>query len=260
MKKIWVLILACLVTLTVYSQQDMVVEGNYWGKNIYVFNPFVNGSSSISKISVNNVVLDTVFNSNSYVIDLTKMNFSTGQTLLISIQHHPDAEPFITNMEAISPNKDFNIESFKYNKKENNLSWSIKDLEKGKIYDIEQFIWGKWNKVKEIGLTDTVSTSTYIPLYHSGLNLFRLKQSEKKSKNVSYTKSIKVRSSSKEVFIVNVKTSKILEFTEPTMFEIIDTNGKVVKSGKDKEVNIELLPKGEYFVNFDNKTEGFIKK
>ena len=261
MKRIIGIVFSLLMVITtLFGQQDLVVEGNFWGKNIYIFNPFINGVSSITKISVNNVVLDTVFTSNSYVVDLTKMNFSTGQPIIISIQHQPDAEPFITNMEAIAPNKEFNIESFKYNKKDNNLTWNIKELEKGKIYDIEQFIWGKWHKVKEVGLTDTVSTNSYMPLYHSGLNLFRLKQSEKKTKNTSYTKSIKVRSTTKEVLIVNVKTAKLLEFTEPTIFEIIDTKGKVVKSGKGKEVDVELLPKGEYFVNYDNKTEGFIKK
>lgn len=242
------------------QQQDLVIEGNYWGKNLYLFNPITNGVSSISKISVNNVVLDTIFNSNSYVVDLTKMNLAMGQTLIISIQHKPNSEPLVTNMDAIAPNKDFGIESFKYNKKDNSLNWSISELEKGKLYDIEQFVWGKWNKVREIGLTDTVSQTSFMPFYHSGLNLFRIKQYEKKSKNTAYTKSLKVRAGTKEVFIVNLKTTKILEFTEETIYEIIDSKGKKVKTGKGKEVDVEKYPKDEYFVNYDNKTEVFIKK
>ncbi len=260
MKKIILLVGLFFVFFESFSQQDFVVEGNYWGKNIYIFNPFENGVSSMTKISVNNVVLDTVFKSNSYVVDLTKMDLAIGQSILISIQYASKVEPFITNMEAIAPNKEFNIESFKYNKKENHLSWSIKELEKGKIYDIEQFTWGKWVRVLRIGLTDTVSSSSFMPIYNSGLNLFRLKQSELKSKNTSYTKSIKVRPGIKEVFIVNAKVTKLLEFTEPTLFEIIDTKGKIIKSGKGKDVDIEALPSGEYFINYDNKTEGFIKK
>lgn len=249
-----------LVTSNLFSQQDMVVEGNYWGKNIYIFNPYINGHSSISKITVNNVVLDSVFNSNSYVVDLSKFALSIGQPLIVSIQHNPAAEPFISNMDAIAPSKDLSFDSFKHNKKENNLSWSIKEFEKGKIYDIEQFLWGKWQKVKDIGLADTLTATSYMPLYHSGLNLFRIKQSEKKSKSVAYTKSIKVKQSGKEVYIINPKTIKILEFSEITMYEIIDVKGKILKTGKGKEINIESFPKGEYWINFDNKTEGFLKK
>ena len=261
MKKFIFIVGLFFAVLPTFSQsQDMVIEGNYWGKNLYLFNPIVNGVSSMSKISVNNVVLDTVFNSNSYVVDLNKMDLSIGQSLIISIQHQPDSEPIITNADAIAPAKDFGIESFKHNKKDNTLIWSINELEKGKLYDIEQFIWGKWQKVKEIGLRDTVSQSSYLPLYHSGLNLFRIKQYENKSKHVAYTKSIKVRPGTKEVFIVNLKTSKTLEFTEETLFQIINSNSKMVKSGKGKEVDVETLPKGEYFVNYDNKTEVFIKK
>ncbi len=260
MKKIVLTVGIFFLFFASFSQQDMLLEGNYWGKNIYIFNPFVDGVSSISKISVNNHVLDSVFTSNSYVVDLTKMNFSIGQSIIISIQHLNNYEPVVTNPEAIAPTKDFNIESFKYNKKDNNLNWNVKELEKGKIYDIEQFIWGKWLKVHTVGLTDTVSTSCYTPIYNSGLNLFRLKQYETKSKNSSYTKSIKIRPGTKEVFIVNVKASKVLEFTDLTRFEIIDTKGKIVISGKGKEINIETLSPGDYFVNYDNKTEGFIKK
>lgn len=260
MKKSGLFLSFLFLSFFAVSQQDMVLEGNYWGKNLYIFNPIENGISSIKKITVNNMVLDTVFNSNSYVVDLTKMNLATGQSIIISIQHQLNTLPIVTNLEAIAPGKDFTIESFKYNKKDNSIAWSIRDLEKGKLYDIEHYLWGKWHKVKEIGLTDTVSQTSFIPVYNSGLNLFRIKQWEKKSKNTAYTKSIKVRPGTKEVFIVNLKTSKILEFTEETLFEIVDSKGKVFKTGKGKEVDFSSYPKGTYFINYDNKTEQFIKK
>jgi hypothetical protein len=260
MKKILTYIAFFLCFQSVFSQQDLIVEGNYWGKNIYIFNPIENGKSSISKITVNNVVLDSVFNSNSYVIDFTKMGFSIGQSIIISIQYSLNLEPRITNIEAIAPNKDFSIESFKYSKKDNALTWIIREFEKGKLYDIEQFIWGKWLKVREIGLADTLSSTSFIPLYNSGLNLFRVKQYEKKSKNVAYTKSIKVRPGNKEVVVINPKASKIIEFSDETMFEFNDNKGKVLKTGKGKQINIESFPKGEYWLNYDNKTEAFIKK
>ncbi len=70
MKRIIGIVFSLLMGITsLFGQQDLVVEGNFWGKNIYIFNPFINGVSSITKISVNNVVLDTVFSSNSYVVD-----------------------------------------------------------------------------------------------------------------------------------------------------------------------------------------------
>jgi hypothetical protein len=44
------------------------------------------------------------------------------------------------------------------------------------------------------------------------------------------------------------------------MFEIYDQYGNVVKRGYSKSVDVSNLPKGSYYLNFDNTMAEFTKK
>ena len=44
------------------------------------------------------------------------------------------------------------------------------------------------------------------------------------------------------------------------MFEIYDQFGNIVKRGFAKNVDVSNLPKGAYYLNYDNKMGEFLKK
>jgi hypothetical protein len=70
----------------------------------------------------------------------------------------------------------------------------------------------------------------------------------------------KFRTSVKEVFLLSDKVGDELEFSSETLYEIFTENGELLKSGNESEVNVSELSKGNYWVNYDNKTERFLKK
>ncbi len=45
-----------------------------------------------------------------------------------------------------------------------------------------------------------------------------------------------------------------------TMYEIYDQYGNIVKKGYGSKIDVSNLPKGGYFLNYDNKMGEFIKK
>lgn len=45
-----------------------------------------------------------------------------------------------------------------------------------------------------------------------------------------------------------------------TMYEIYDQYGNIVKKGFGNKVDVSNLPKGGYFLNYDNKMGEFVKK
>jgi hypothetical protein len=50
-------------------------------------------------------------------------------------------------------------------------------------------------------------------------------------------------------------------FTAETLYEIYDSYGNIVKKGFGKTVDVSNLPKGIYYINYDNSTgDTFIKK
>ena len=64
----------------------------------------------------------------------------------------------------------------------------------------------------------------------------------------------------KEVFITSLKVKDEILFTEETAYEIYDDIGNFIKDGYSLKVTVSDLPKGKYYINYDNKTELISKK
>jgi len=51
-----------------------------------------------------------------------------------------------------------------------------------------------------------------------------------------------------------------ITFSDTTIYEIYDVYGNMQMNGKSKEINIQSLKKGYYYLNYGNKTTDFVKK
>jgi hypothetical protein len=242
-----------------YSQ-EILIEGNYWEKNLYLYNPNPINNSCIKSISVNNKIIDTVFNSNSVIISLKNLGFQYGDNLLLIIQHDENCEPIISNPDAVKASSELFLESFKYIRRQGILQWEVAELDSGKVFEIEQYIWGKWNTALVLGISDTVTVSKFNPILTSRLNLFRIKQTDPSNNNVTYTKSVKVRTGNRNIVIEKGRIRDNLVFSDKTHYEIYTIDGQLLLSGIAKEVDISKLEKGDYWVNYDINTEVFRKR
>ena len=240
--------------------QEILIEGNYWDKNLYIYNPNPIQNSCIKSISVNNKIIDSVFNSNSVIINLKRLGLQYGDNLLLIIQHDENCEPIISNLDAVKVSSELFLESFKFVRRQSILQWEVEELDSGKVFEIEQYIWGKWNTALVLGNSDTISVNKYSPVLTSKLNLFRIKQTDPSSKNITYTKSVKVRTGNRNIVIEKAKSRDILVFSDKTHYEIYSIDGILLTSGIGKEVDISKLEKGEYWINYDINTEIFRKK
>jgi hypothetical protein len=98
---------------------------------------------------------------------------------------------------------------------------------------------------------------------HSGLNTIRVIQidhtgSKRTSKEVKFTSNLP------EVKKSPIRVKDDIKFTASerpieTKYEIFDAYGNIVKKGFGSSVNCTTLVKGAYYINFDNKTEKFVK-
>lgn len=245
----------------------IIVEGNYQGKNIYVQNPFANGGVGfcVSEVSVNGNVTTDEIGSSAFEIDLKPHQLKVGDKVEVKIAHKSDCKPKVLNPEVLKPKSTFEVISMSVSQTAT-LTWSTKS-EQGKLtFIVEQFRWNKWVKVGEVNGVGTPATNTYefklSP--HSGKNQFRVKQTDysgqpRLSIPVDYT------SPTCDVIFAPAKVSKDINFdcsgkpTE-TMFEIYDQYGNIVKRGFGAKIDCANLPKGGYFLNYDNKMGEFVKK
>lgn len=262
MRNFIILSLGLLAVVFNSSAGTIILEGNYQGKNLYVQNPFAGSGVGFCtyEVTVNGDVTTDEINSSAFEIDFKNFALEIGEKIVVTIKHKDDCRPKVLNPEVLKPKSTFEIISIKVNK-QGVLSWQSK-AETGKLtFVVEQFRWNKWIKVGEVDGKGTEGPNDYsfecTP--HSGENQFRVKQVDYTGKP-RYSKPARFRSESSEISFTPVKAKTEVTFTGTTMFEVYDAYGNIVKKGFADKINVSNLAKGIYYLNYDNKTETFVKK
>jgi hypothetical protein len=268
MKKYFFLsfIFLCLINL-VFSQGVIILEGNFQGKNLFIQNPFASGNVGfcVTEVKVNGNVTTDEIASSAFEIDFKPTQLKVGDKVEVKISHKSDCKPKVLNPEVLKPKSTFEVISMNVTG-EGSLKWSTRG-EQGKLaFVVEQFRWNKWVKVGEIEGVGSASTNNYEYKIspHSGKNQFRVKQTDY-SGQPRLSKTIDYNSTNCEVVFAPQKVSKEINFacsdkSSETMFEIYDQYGNIVKRGYGNKIDCSNLPKGGYFLNYDNKMGEFIKK
>lgn len=261
MKKTIILITFLMICFYGYSE-EIVLNGVYQGKNLYVMNPFAASGVGfcVYEVSVNGRITTDEINSSAFEIDLTIFQFKKGDKLEVVVKYKNGCTPKIINPEVIKPQSTFEVGTLKVDKGDK-LVWTTTGESGSLTFTVEQFRWNKWVKVgtvEGIGTPGTNTYSTQINL-HSGYNRFRVKQIDY-TRKPRYSKELKQRSTQPEVTYTFDKPYTEIIFSAETMYEIYDYYGNLVDKGIATKVNVSAIPKGDYFLNYDTKTETIKKK
>lgn len=260
MKKFLLLVCVLSTGLSAVSA-TLVIEGKYQNKNVYVHNGFGAGGVGFctKEIKVNGNTTTDEINSSAFEIDLKAMHLKYGDNVTIEIIHNEGCLPKVLNMEDLKPKPTFEILMMSITPT-GLLKWTSKNEMGALPYTIEQFKWNKWvpiGSVDGLGTPDSHEYTFQVAM-HSGENKYRVKQKglnalTKLSKEVTVVSSI-----NKPSFAI-LKNNASIDFSAETAYEIYDAYGEVVKKGFGKEVKIDNLVKGEYYLCYDNSLTEFKK-
>ena len=256
---------------TVLAQGGVIVlEGTYQGKTIYVQNQYGPGGVGfcVNEIKVNGNITTDETNSSAFEIDLKPHKLNIGDKVIVQIFHKDGCKPKVLNPEVLKPKSTYEIVTMSADK-DGTLKWSTKS-ETGKLtFYIEQYRWNKWVRVGEVEGVGKPSTNEYAFKIapHSGKNMLRIRQTDY-SNVPRLSKAVEFSSDVQEVDFGPIKASKVVNFFQKgnekkpleTMYEIYDQYGNIVKKGAATSVDVSNLPKGGYFINYDNKTGEFTRK
>jgi len=261
-----IMILLCIFASGIVLGRNLSVEGTYQGKNIYIQNSLNDDGFGfcVEKVSVNGDIMAASINSDVFEIDFSDFNIAIGEPVFIVIEHNDGCIPKILNPEVLLPKSTYELTSITIHK-DGKLSWKTTG-EQGKLtFYIEQWRWEKWVTVGEVMGKGVPELTAYVFMVtpHSGTNIIRLTQIDNSGKKRS-TKEVAFKSTLLPVYKTPDKVKKYMYFKAnnhavKTRFEVYDAYGNIVKKGYDSFVNCENLLNGAYYINFDNKTEKFIK-
>ena len=257
------LILSVLLTSLLAKANVLIVEGKYQNKNIYIQNSF--GSSAgvgfcTTEIKVNGKITTDEVNSSAIEIDLQALHIKIGQKVTIEIIHKRDCSPIVLNPDALTPRSTFEIVSMNINIS-SVLKWTAKNEVGALPFIVEQFKWNKWVPVGEVQGVGTPENNDYsfIVITHSGENKFRVKQIGF-SGVPKYSAAIMVNSVNEKPTYILDKNYKTIQYSKETSYELYDAFGNVVKKGFGTLTEISNLPKGKYYMCYDNDVVEIEKK
>lgn len=263
MKHIILLILAVtFVTSQSQASGDIVLDGIFQGKNLYIMNPFASSGIGfcVYEVSVNGKITTDEINSSAFEIDLSVFQFRIGDKISVEIKHKENCSPKVLNAEVLKPTSTFTIASMNV---DNNkiFKWTTKNEAGSLPFIVEQYRWNKWIKIGIIEGKGTSGINSYsIDIHpHSGNNKFRVKQIDF-SKKPHYSEDLTYKATVPAVSFNPKKVENEIIFTVSTLYEIYDYYGNIVKKGFGIKIDCSGLKKGDYFLNFDNQMETFKKK
>lgn len=260
MKRLF-LFLGILSVSTLANSAVLVIEGKYQNKNIYIHNGLGPGGVGFcaKEIKVNGNITTDEINSSSFEIDLKAVNLKYGENVTIEIVHFDGCVPKVLNMEDLKPKPTFEVLMMSLSPA-GLLKWSTKNENGALPYVVEQFKWNKWVPVGEVDGLGTPGNHDYSfqVAMHSGENKYRVKQkgfnaTTKVSKDITATSAI-----NKPSFAIQ-KNNASIDFSDDTAYEVYDAYGVIVKKGFGKQVKIENLSKGDYYLCYDNSLSEFKK-
>ena len=241
----------------------IALEGHYQGKNLYVQNPYAGNGVGFcaTKVTINGEVTTDEVNSSAFEIDFSNFSLNVGDKVIVIIEHKDDCGPKVLNPEVLKPKSTFRVTSMNVSP-DGMMQWKSEG-ETGKLpYVIEQYRWSKWIRVGEVDGNGTAGENAYkfkvTP--HSGENKVRVKQIDYTGR-ARYSRAVTFRDPSIPAVVFNPKVvKKEIAFSTPTRYEVYDQYGNIVKRGTADKINFEKMKKGQYYLNYDNKTEKFLKK
>lgn len=261
MKKLVLTFGLFILLSSAFASSVLVVEGKYQNKNLYVQNYF--GGSGVGfcalEVKVNGQITTDEVNSSAFEIDLAAMKLKYGDKVTVEIIHKDGCMPKVLNMEDLKPRPTFEVLTMSISST-GLLKWTSKNENGALPYIIEQFKWNKWVPVGEVNGIGNPEPHEYSfqVATHSGENKFRVKQIGLGSQN-KYSNPVILNSMAEKPKYDVAKDGSSIAFSYETAYEVYDVYGSVVKKGFGREIKMENLQKGKYYLCYDNQVTEFDK-
>jgi len=241
----------------------IVLEGNYYGKNLYVQNPFASEGVGFCtfEVLVNGQTTTDEVNSSAFEVDLSFFQLELGSSVEVKIKHKDDCKPRVVNPEVLKPISTFDVGSIGITR-EGLLKLSTKNETGALPFVVEQFRWNKWVEVGEFEGKGSPQPNDYefqLATIHKGPNRFRVKQVDQRGKP-RYSFETKTNSTVAEITFQpgdGKKAADAINFSESTFYEIYNAYGNIVSSGIAKRVDVSGFEKGTYYLNYGTTTAKF---
>lgn len=246
--------------INAYSHRCIDINGVYYGKKLFVENPYVSEYDAfcVEEVYLNGRLITKDIESSAFEINAGNHNVLQGQDVHIQIVHHERCKPKVLNPQAVRVANHFHFLDLKVT--ETFIEWQVENEHAHGTYYVEQFLHEGWIVVNEVEMKKQNAVNKYgiMSEHLNGKNTYRIRYHDSAGEEY-YSNSITFTSNAYPVSFQYIPSKQAIQFTKSTPFEIWDMDGNFMLKGKSQKVDISTFPRGVYYIYYDNKSDKFFK-
>lgn len=240
------------------QQEELVLTGIYNGKNLYVQNPLSSNMKDYCtrEVWVNDQQVFSNPRSSAFTINLSHLGESA--PVNVRIVYSSDCAPKIINPQVIRTSNNFRFLALHIDS--SRLEWATSgELSKGKFF-VERWDSNRWQTLESREAAGEEDSRYELEVEHfSGLNKYRVKYLQGDGE-VFYSMVQQFEASIEPVTFAPTRVSDKIFLSRETDYAVSDPKGNQLLKGHGKEINLQHLTSGLYYLSIDNRIEKFYKK
>lgn len=253
-----VIVLCFPLLLQAQQQEELVLTGIYNGKNLYVQNPLSSNMKDYCtrEVWVNNRQVFSNPRSSAFTINLSHLSESA--PVSVRIVYSSDCAPKIINPQVIRTRNNFRFLALHVDS--SRIEWATSgELSKGKFF-VERWDSNRWQTLESREAIGEEDSRYELEIEHfSGLNKYRIKYLQGDGE-VFYSMVQQYEASIEPVTFAPTRVSDKIFLSRETDYAVSDPKGNQLLKGHGKEINLQHLTSGLYYLSIDNRIEKFYKK
>jgi hypothetical protein len=239
---------------------ELVVSGVYQGNNIFVQNPYnpKSGVFCTTQVFVNDRLLLENPKASAFQVDLTYLKIN--ELVVIRILFHEGCSPKVVNPHVLQGAKGF---QFLYTQAdENAITWMSQGERPGGMFVLERQLTDfEWEVLSETPGKGAGNAHLYSlrATHIDGENRYRLHYEAPEQEDNFSVEFAFTLTEYPITFSPSMVTNKIT-LSQEADYKITDFNGQVVMEGRAREIFVNALRPGQYYLVVQNRPQKFIKK
>ena len=255
-----------IVGVSVVSMYAAEVEfsGTFYEQNAYIKNPTLNSGFCISEVLVNGNKAKAELNTGVVVVDFAANGLKFCDKFNLTVKYAGDNKPELINPKAFISSSTFDLVSAKIEPSGDayELVLSIKGEAAPLPFYIEHYRGDKWLASGVFQGKGGSAEKTYTIPFPGlvGENRIRVYQVDSDGMKEREKEVTVMSPKTSAVVVKKIASGKEIVFSGVTEYKVVDDLGNTKLHGMSDVVNISSLPKGKYFIVYEDVYKKFKTK
>jgi len=264
LKSLLTLVVIGVSAISLFSA-EVEFSGTFFEQNAYIKNPTSGSAFCISEVLINGSKAKAELNTGVVVVDFAANGLKFCDKFNMVVKYTGENKPELINPKSFVSSSTFDLVSAKIEPSGNafNLVFTIKGESAPLPFYVEHYRGNEWVSCGVFpgkgGSAEKTYTMPFAGL--AGENRIRVYQVDDDGMKAREKETIVMSPKSDAVVVKKIASGKEIVFSGVTEYKVVEAStGNIKLHGMSDQVNISTLPKGKYFIVYEDVYKKFKQK